>query len=698
VNTGNERAVNQERLKDDLTQFTLSLIQALLKTGYYAPEHPSSLKAKSGLYEDFVKLLGNKDEITFVKFVQPEKLDVLIEGVLDEQFSLKSGMSGGMAELFIPRFIDYFVRRNLASFSIKKIIEKAAFENFLELMSKPHTEHDNRKDAFIEELKLNGIFNVSVIFDVDLLGEIKALPWRVRLTLARFVKDIRLLPVFKDKSQLIQAKTELIKEIVMPLKEPALLKDILFNCDLAEKLMADAAEIDVPGTIISVIPVQHLIKICEIMMREYSELKKSLTEKLDETTERKKKRYFTVISRVTFKLIEDNDTTGDAILEEIHTNQMVAYEALPVRIKKAIKIKEFAKILMQTSDVYLARILENKPVEETNTTADMIMFAIPEVLKHENYELVSKIIKSYQRYKESSEIVKHAIGLLETDHILKQLEPLFPSANIHTADAIMDVFRLSGKAGVPYLISILKKAENIGIRKKIINILSALGLDSEPVLLKELIKKDQPWYLLRNIILVLGDIKSKKAPNLFSELWLHEHPRVREEILASTYKIFDKDGEGIFIEALEDRNDAVRKKAIYYLGMIKSTDKNVIKELINIIRKRSADEKEPSDSLQAQAVVSLGLIGSHSKDYYDAIEQTLIYIMTPEQKKLLGIGKSGMREKSDIVKITMCNAIAMLGSKKAVPLLDKLQRSKNNELAKAAVDAISKIAAAAAQQ
>ncbi len=692
MNESNIRTVDQERLKDDLTQFTLSLIQALLKTGYYAPEHPASLKAKSGLYDDFVKLLGDKGEITFVKFVQPEKLDVLIEGVLEDQFSLKSGMSGGMAELFIPRFIDYFVRRNLASFSIKKLIMKEAFENFLELMSKPHSEHEDRKVTFIDELRTHDIFNVSVIFDVDLLGEIKALPWRVRLTLARFVKDLRLLPVFKDNAQVIQAKKELIKEIVRPLKEPILLKGILFNCDLAEKLMADAAEMDVPGTIMSVIPMLQLTKIGEVVMKEYEESKKEFSEKSDEATERKKKRYFTVISRIAFKLIEDNDTAGDSLLEEIHAKEMVTYEALPARIKRAIIIKKFAKALMQAPDDYLGRILDNKPVEGTNTIADMIILAAPEILKHKDYELVSKVMKSYQRHGAASQVVRHAIALLQSEGILNQLEQLLQSADVHTAGVILDVFRLSGKDGVPYLINVLKQAENIGIRKRTINILVEFGLDSEPVLLKELIKKGQPWYLLRNIILILGDIKSKEAPNLFSELWLHQHPRVREEILASTYKIFDREGEGIFIEALEDRNDAVRKKAIYYLGMIKSTDKNVIKELINIIKKRSVDEKEPPDTLQVQAVVALGLIGSHSKEYYDAIEQTLIYIMTPEHKKLLGIGKPNMREKSDIIKITMCNAFAMLGSKKAVPLLDKLQKSKNNELAKAAEDVIHKIA------
>ena len=691
MNKDNIKVINEERLKDELTQFTLSFIQALLKTGYYAADHPASLKAKTGLYEDFVRLLGNRNEITFIKFVQPEKLDVLIEGILEEQFSLKSGMSGGMAELFIPRFIDYFVRRNLASFSIKKSIDKQTFEKFLELMSKPHIEQKGRQDAFLDELRVNGIFNVSVIFDVDLMGEIKALPWRVRLVLARFVKDIRLLPVFKSKEEVIQAKAELIKEIVMPLKDPLLLKDILFNCDLAEKLMVDAEQLDVSGIIVSAISNNLLIKVGEIIMKEYKGLEEISPDIHDEAAERKRKRYFIIMSRIAYRLIEQNDTSGDSLLEEIHRKEIVTYESLPDRIKQAIRIKEFAKTFIQNSHAYLSRILEDKPIEGQNTIADMIMLSIPELLRQNNYELVSNVAKSFQKYMASSQIIRHAITLLRSADVLNQLEQLLKFNDVYYTIAILNVFKLAGKDGIPYLINVLRHADNIVIRKETINILSGFGMEAEPAILKELIKKEQPWYLLRNIILILGEIKSRRAAELFSELWVHEHPRVREEILSSTYKIFGKDGEGIFIEALEDKDDNVKKRAIYYLGLIKSTDKNVVKELINIIQKRSIEQNEYSEALQIQAVAVLGTIGRNSKEYHDMIEQTLINIAAPEHKKLFSTKKVQMREKSDIVKIAVCNALALLDSKKAIPLLEKLSKSKNIELAKASQNAIAKI-------
>lgn len=126
--------------------------------------------------------------------------------------------------------------------------------------------------------------------------------------------------------------------------------------------------------------------------------------------------------------------------------------------------------------------------------------------------------------------------------------------------------------------------------------------------------------------------------------------------------------------------------------MIKTTDKNVVKELINIVQKRRADENEPSDALQIQAIATLGLIANNFKDYYDLIEQTLINIATPEHKKLFSIGERiHMREKSELVKITVCSTLALLGSKKAMPLLEELKKSRNTELAKAASDAVLKI-------
>ncbi len=693
MNTETANTPDQQNLKDELTRFTLFLIQALLKTGYYASEHPASLQAKTGIYENFIKLLGDKNEITFIKFVQPEKPDVIIEGVIDEQFSLKSAISGGMAELYIPQFVDYFVSRNLTSFSIKRAISKDTFEAFLELMSKPIMEKSEDREAFPDKLRSNGIFNVSVIFDADLPGDIKKLPWRVRLTLARFIRDISLLPVFANSTaeEIKLAKITLLKEIVRPLSEPALLKDVLFNTDLVVKHTPDEADIDLNEVIVSAMPEQLLVKTGELMLAEYNQFVKIRPQKPDQDYIRKEKRYFDGISKIAYRLIKDNSTAGDDLLENIHVRNIVAFEALPERIRKAIRIKKFAKKFINNPKHYLSRIMETEYVEENDTIANMVVLALPELLKTEKAELVSDVISILEKNRKSSQVIQKAVVTLGSDEILNTMEQMLLTANPGTAYIILNVYRIAGKHAVPHLINILLKIENIGIRRRIIDMLVEMATYSEPYLLKELQKSDQPWFMLRNIILILGDIRSMIAAELFSELWTHKHPRVREEILSSTYKVFGKDGEGIFIEALEDKDADVKKKAIYYLGLIKSTDKNVVINLIDIIKKHPAGEREPPDTLQIQTAVSLGLIGNYSKENYDAVQRALIDAVTYKRKGMLGLGKSETQEKSDIVKIAVCNALGMLNSNQALPLLEKFGKSKNNELAKTAEDAISKI-------
>ena len=117
------------------SRFILSFIQALLKTGYYTPDHPETQKARAGLHDGFQSLLKGHREITFVVVSSEGKRDVLVDGIVDEPVTLSSLMLKGMAEIFIPKFIEYFDRKNLSSFSVKSDITRNEFEAFIDIMS-----------------------------------------------------------------------------------------------------------------------------------------------------------------------------------------------------------------------------------------------------------------------------------------------------------------------------------------------------------------------------------------------------------------------------------------------------------------------------------------------------------------------------------------------------------------------------------
>ena len=66
------------KLQTRLTDFILHLIQAFLRTGYYTAEHPESKKAKEGLYEEFVLLFKQEDELTFLLREDQEQQEIQV--------------------------------------------------------------------------------------------------------------------------------------------------------------------------------------------------------------------------------------------------------------------------------------------------------------------------------------------------------------------------------------------------------------------------------------------------------------------------------------------------------------------------------------------------------------------------------------------------------------------------------------------
>ena len=166
-----------KEVKDQLAKFLLSLIQAFLRTGYYTSDHPQSKKAKQGLYDNFQKLLNREYELTFLAYDVPGGKKILIEGMLPEPQELKSIMLQGMAEAYTPRFVRFLERKDLISLTLKAAMSWTEFNRFIDVMGEPtfaDTLERSDKDRFDQTLKERGIFNISYIFNEELLAGLPA--------------------------------------------------------------------------------------------------------------------------------------------------------------------------------------------------------------------------------------------------------------------------------------------------------------------------------------------------------------------------------------------------------------------------------------------------------------------------------------------------------------------------------------------
>ena len=212
----------------------LVLIQALLKTGYYQPGHPETVKAREGLYDKVTALFRNHPEISFLANVRDDQPELLVGGVAHDYLAMRRVMPRNMAEMFLPKLVDFFRRKRLSSISLRREISRYEFDSFIDMLT---------GSAWLEDLRVDGrermsktlvekeILNVSVVFVDDLVGHGRKLPWRVEATLSRLKRDLNMLPLYRhvDRKAIMRVRQQVFEEIVHPLKDPTLVRDLLNN-------------------------------------------------------------------------------------------------------------------------------------------------------------------------------------------------------------------------------------------------------------------------------------------------------------------------------------------------------------------------------------------------------------------------------------------------------------------------------------
>ena len=220
-----------------LTEFILSLVQAFLRTGYYLPEHPESKKARVGLYNRFKSLFTGRHELTFMLKEMGEVQNILVDGPLPETQQLRSLMTKGMAEVYVPRLSKFLERKDLVSLTLKEDMGELEFSHFIDVMSEPsfQTLDSECKNVFVERLRELEITHISFVFNEDIVTVERKLPWRAQLSISRLKKDLKCIPLFQnlDEEGFLSLRKQVMRDVLRPINKPDLMSAILLNSDLA---------------------------------------------------------------------------------------------------------------------------------------------------------------------------------------------------------------------------------------------------------------------------------------------------------------------------------------------------------------------------------------------------------------------------------------------------------------------------------
>jgi HEAT repeat protein len=224
------------------------------------------------------------------------------------------------------------------------------------------------------------------------------------------------------------------------------------------------------------------------------------------------------------------------------------------------------------------------------------------------------------------------------------------------------------KNSIQPLVRLLGELKNSKARRVFCDALAEIGKNAIEVFIPFM--EDRRWFLVRNIVYILGRIGKEESLPYIQKVFNHEENRVRREAIQALGLIGGQKSVGLLVRALTDDDVRIRCMAAINLG--KAGKKAGLIPLVEIVQSKEFYKREP---VEIKAFFNgIGMAGS---DEVVPVLQDLL-----ERKSWFGRGKT------DEIRMGAAHALAMIGSPDAKAILEEGIDSKDETLRDACTQAL----------
>jgi HEAT repeat protein len=228
---------------------------------------------------------------------------------------------------------------------------------------------------------------------------------------------------------------------------------------------------------------------------------------------------------------------------------------------------------------------------------------------------------------------------------------------------VTEYLLLLQRNSIPSVIRVLGDLKNSKARRVLCDALAEIGKNAVDLFTPFI--EDRRWYLVRNIVYILGRIgKEQSLPHL-QKASTHEEARVRREAIQALGLIGGQKAVGLLIKALTDPDIRIRATAAINLG--KAGKKAGLVPLLEVVQSKDFQKKEPVEI----------------KAFFEAIGMIGASESVPVLQQLVDRKGWFSRGKLDDVRLGAIQALAAIGTPEAVAILDAGRNSKDEALREA---------------
>ena len=321
-------------------------------------------------------------------------------------------------------------------------------------------------------------------------------------------------------------------------------------------------------------------------------------------------------------------------------------------------------LLGSAVELFLELMLSEKEMSSYGTYLKNISWVADLKMKEKDYGGLLDILEKLRHFSESAAVPEQKRAV---DDVIREMGNLEDMRLMFKAGAGTDILArylsLLGSGSISEMIEILGELEDRRMRRFLCGVLAGFAVADMKAFEGRL--DDGRWFLVRNLVMILGMTKDVRAVKVIGKVVKHPEVRVRREIVRALKTIHSPDSKVVLMSFIEDSDPGVRIDALTALRRYGGAD--VFSALKKIIA--GEDFRERSFNEKRETLDAFGDLGK---------EEAFPVLAALFRKK-------GLFEREENVELRACAAYGLshVGTGEAVSLLEKEKDSKRDILREA---------------
>jgi len=365
------------------------------------------------------------------------------------------------------------------------------------------------------------------------------------------------------------------------------------------------------------------------------------------------------------------------LVEDAATRRKVADNARYI-LQLIEKTGKGGPMLGRIAEMFLARIHDEPDADVQVRLAAGLAFLADLRLRNGELGAVLELMRRAESFtsaadplvRERGERLSEALSRVGNEKLFKILtDRHLQSEDSGSLDAA-EILKRGGARSANYLIDRLAEEDDRGNRSRLVTLLKEMGRGSSVSFTERL--KDARWFLVRNVVHILGEIGDAEVVPALRGVAKHADPRVRKELVRTLTRLSSPECEGLVIAFLTDADRGVQEAAVSALSVMRGERAAGI--VLDVIR-RSAPYASLDSEVRQEAIASAGRMGLKEA------AQPLVDILT--RKAFIGFAESTS------LRLAAVQALGAVGGNLAMEALRAVaQTESKREVRDAAVAAL----------